>query len=206
MLIPAALFGVLGFVATGFVSGTPEFRRPSRAPSGFSSPVELAQQHYASLQADLAQIPEACLNGATANDFQKHQCDEYWSALIKRVALGILPVFSILFFYLPVRGIFEKVYTRSRKAIEKGKAFSSATAVPFAGAGKASDFFCWFFCFSKQSVQLPNRSMVDVYFPQAAILPRPGQTVAVFELGRVFGRARYIGVLHTPHVAVVSGV
>ncbi len=206
MLIPAAFFGVLGFIVTGVVSGLPEFRQSNRAPASFTSPVELAQQHYVSLKADLSQIPETCWNGATTNDFQKKQCDDYWSALIKRVALAVLPVFFVFFFYLPARGFFEKVYTRSRKAIEKGKVFSSGAAVPFAGESKASDFFCWFLCFKKQSVQLGNRKLVEVYFPLGAILPRPGQTVAIFELGRVLGRARYIGVLHTPHVAVVSGV
>ena len=76
---------------------------------------------------------------------------------------------------------------------------------PFGVVANGGFHFRWLFCFRAISVELANKQQVTVLLPNDSLLPQPGQTFAVYAVGKRFGHERYTAQLYAPHVAVVAG-
>lgn len=202
MAIPCAILFLFFFLCVGVVSNSLEFQKfvvPSVAVPFWTA----SFLHYHELIANLFQMPQVCLPGNAVNDFQTHQCNQYWSYFAKSAGLGIAPFASIaLFFYLGL-GNLNAIYKKCQEKAEKGKAAFSGTVTHPAEAPQ--DIFSWFYCFRPITVELPDRTQVKVYVPDDFEMPSPGQRMAVFEAVSFWGEKRHFAVVYAPHVAVVRG-
>jgi hypothetical protein len=199
---PAVAAFAAGWLVLGIVSEAPQFAQ-ARGPAAEGSLFRSAGQTVGSFLSKISRMPEVCWSGDTVNEFQGKQCERYWNDLYVAGGLSAIPFVAVGLLMLMGLDQLNGLYRRSRRKVESGKATFGGTVTSPAVA--ANDIFGWFFCFRAVAVQLSNKTQVKVYMPLSVPVPLPGQAVAVFEAGRVFGTKRYVAILYAPHVAVVRG-
>jgi hypothetical protein len=225
-MIPGiAVAFVLGFMVMGGVASSPDSstalgqmlgttpaaaaRLPASSalvppePMLSSNPLVAATLHWKQVLSYWFGYPSICWGDNAVNDFQRSQCVDFHDRLITGTLIALIPTgVALLFLFLAVEQL-SGFYRRSRKTIDKGKAlFAGVVTNP---AEAPNDFFGRTFCMRAISVQLSNKKQMNVYLPLTAPVPLPGQTLAVFDGGKVLGAKRYIATLYAPHLAVVSG-
>lgn len=120
-----------------------------------------------------------------------------------RTILAAFPLGLLVLFGFLMGDRFRQIYRQGFKRVEKGNAVEVGRVT--APARLRSDLFGFFFCLRSVSVQLKSGRQLRLYVPLHARQPKTGETVAIFEMGEYFGKKRYVGVLYTPHVAVIGG-
>ncbi len=202
MIGPGIVILIFFFLCVGVVANSPEFQQHN-GPAIVKPFWVSAFKHYNQVFSSLFHVPEVCLPGRAVNDFQVHQCNQFWDQLAKSGGLAVTPFFILAIVVFlgmdQLKGIYKKVQNKANK----GKAALSGTVTHPAEA--PGDLFSWFFCLRPVMVQLPNKSQIKVYVPLESILPTPGQTMAIFEPIMVLGEKRHFAIIYAPHVAVVRG-
>lgn len=122
---------------------------------------------------------------------------------MKSGGLAFSPLFLLaLILWLSLENV-SGFYRRAQKKVEKGKVLSSGVVTNPPTA--PSDLFSWFYCFRPITVELSNKTQITVYVSLDSPPPLPGETLVIFEMGKVFGEKRHVAMLYAPHVAVVRG-
>lgn len=198
MLGPAALVFAVGCVISGSLSHSlAHVRGPSGDVTDTTGPA------FTTVFEGLGRLPERCVSGETDNDFQRSQCSKYWDRLILTGGYASIPLLlSLAFLYLGLDAL-RGTYRRGQKRMEKGQALMAGTVTN--PAELPADAYSWFFCFRPISIELKNKTQLKVYVPLDSPIPRPGETLAVFDGGRGFGQKRLLASIYAPHVAIVSG-
>jgi len=196
------LVAVIGVLAVGFVATGPDFRVLGVKP-GVDSIIGNSIRAYVGFYQRATSIPEVCWSGNAVNEFQVRQCSEFWTQLALSAGLLLVPLVAVAFVWTISTDFLSGVYRRARKRVEAGKLLGVGVVTDPAIA--AGDKFSYFFCLQVISVQLVNKQQIRVYIPLNASVPMPGQQLALFDGGRVFGARRYWGILYAPHIAVVRG-
>ncbi|MGE0616905.1 MAG: hypothetical protein AB7P04_14835 [Bacteriovoracia bacterium] len=210
--VAAALVGVF---LVGFLADLPAFQViretkrdeaiPSLVPAEpvrVSPPMKVAQTYGRFLK--LVFLPPAvCIFGGAVNDFQKRTCVQHWEDLAKTSALALSPLLWVLayfFFAMDQLGI---QYRKARRVLEKQKpAFQGTVTNP---ALTRADDFTWMYCLQGVGVEIQKGKQIVVYIPEGDAVPLPGEKYLVYEWGQIAGQKRHIGLLHAPHMAIVSG-
>jgi hypothetical protein len=202
LIWPSAILFFVLVMLVGVVVNSPLFEEHT-VPTTLLPFWQAAFQHYRNLVVCFSQIPSVCWAGNAVNEFQKHQCTDYWEQLAKAALLAISPlVLTGLFLAMGIEKLGSH-YKKAQKKVEKGKVFAKAVVTHPAEAPQ--DVFSWLYCFRPITAQLANRTQITVYLALEAPCPLPGETLVVFEMGAVFGEKRYVGMVYTPHIAVVRG-
>jgi hypothetical protein len=159
----------------------------------------------------LEQLPEVCISQKKINDFQSHQCDDYWDRFCQSIALIVVPFVGAGAFAGFMIILFLSVYKKTKEKVQSQKGDCLGVVmrhlkVPQVKASQ--DFFSWFFCLKPVMVQVqhPNKKQIKVYFSSDFKSPQPGASVALFDLGVIWQKSRFVGVSYTPHVAIFKGV
>ena len=159
--------------------------------------------HHRKVQATLFNLPQACKSGSFTSDFQRKQCDDFWLKFTQDGIIAAIPFAFVFALYWLAQDSLALTYRRGLKRIQEGKAlFSGKVTDP---AALPQDAYGWFYCFRSISVQLSDGRQLRVYTPVEAPIPRPGEILAVFDGGNMYGKSRALGVIYTPHVMVVRG-
>jgi hypothetical protein len=199
MLLPCLLVGALIWMSVGVWVSSPGFS-DHRAPSAVIPFWEVSLNLDRALVSKLNTIPGVCWSGNTTNEFQKHQCDEFWNELIQVSVFALIPLLGGMFFLWVLSIQFQGLYQRAQKKIKKGKvSFGGVVTHP---ARAPQDPFSWFYCLRPITVELKNKSQVTVYVSSQVPSPLPGETLAVFDMGKAMGETRYLGIVYAPHVAI----
>lgn len=202
MIGPSIGIWIIGWLCVGLIANSPSFQE-AKGPAAVLPMWEASAQHYHTLFKAFSEAPSVCWSGSEVNDFQKTQCNRFWEIFFKFGALGLLPFGGVgLFYYIgleTIAGTFRKV----RKKIKTGKvALSGVVTQP---PDAPSDTFSWLYCVKPITVQLANKTQMTVYISLDAPDVRPGQTMVLFEAGKILGEKRYLAMLYAPHVAVIKG-
>lgn len=189
---PTFVVFVLAFLFVGYLS-------VSIAPSYEGSAIA----YYQKINEVFHKMPEVCWTFHTVNDFEKTQCDNFWTELLEASALAAAPfVIALSLLSLAFKN-FAATYARTRKKIQKGQVLSGAVVTdPALGP---SDRYSWFYCLRPVIVELPTRIQIKVYTSLDTPLPKAGVTLAILEPETAFGEKRHFALLYTPHVAAVRG-
>ncbi|MGK5083202.1 hypothetical protein WDW37_07830 [Bdellovibrionota bacterium FG-1] len=161
-------------------------------------------QHWRRIYYFSTHIPEVCWANNAVNEFQKKQCGEFWEHLEYGVLLSFLP--------WAIGGLFWSVMMRSYRRVRKQLSRRIASQKPVSRgvitspAEAPSEFFGWFYDLRAMGVQLSSGEQIKVFIAKTDAVPRPGQTMLVYESIMTWGGARWVGTVHTPHLAVVPGV
>lgn len=199
----AAGLGLWVALAVNFGVGGPGMERQLRSPATIAIP-QISSQFYPQLRAVLRVRPEACRTGRFLSEFQEQSCRDFDTALWIRVAIGLFPVALALGVFLIGLDSLALIYRRMKKRVDRAQALTHGRVESPAEA--RTDFFSWFYCFRVVAVELPHQGHAKVYLPAEAPMPLPGQTLALFDGGRIFGRRRLVGTLYAPHLAVIAGL
>jgi hypothetical protein len=202
MIIPSIFIFSTVLIINGIIYNTPEFQNHP-GPAAVLPFWHGATQVYRELFSKLSQMPGLCWAGDTANDFQAHQCQDYWETLEKNSILAILPFIVSLFFVHASVGKLDKFYRRAEKKAASGRAIFGGT-VTFPAEGP-QDLFGWYYCLRPIMVELKNKSQRKLYIPLGAPIPVPGDILAAFSETQSFGQKRHLALVYAPHVAVVRG-
>jgi hypothetical protein len=212
--VPVVMFGVL---MVGLISLEPSMRprAPASSSGGLTLPETIpappmkrtpgwfgpSKDFYRGLALEFQHLPDSCWNGAES-EFQKVKCQEAWTRLLRLSALALLPLGAFFAFVLFALDSLKLTYRRIRKKIGESQYMLKATVTRPARA--RGDPFAWFYCLHCISVELQDKTQMRVYLSPHENIPFPGDTVAVFKLGRSLGRKRYMATLYAPHVAVFA--
>lgn len=205
-LFPAfALVLILGWFAQGLIASVPSVR--TALPNGESLPFLSEAGPFATANAQrrnfwssINQVPAACLSGE-GSQFQRQQCERYWFGLGEAGLLAFLPLLITIIFYGLMFNSAGRLFARIRKVIKDAKPAASGKVTH--PALLPNDLFARFFGLQRLSVQLSNQKQVAVYVPNDGHFPRPGEVLLVYDVGSVFLKKRWVGVLYAPHVAVI---
>lgn len=208
---PAALvfffaWYVMGAVASGPAvrAKTPSFRDlASQGVPAKARPGEAARIHFGNFLYVLTHVPEVCSTGEPVNELQKEQCRDFWGNLLVAGLVAGIPFGAVMVFGWLAFDSLQFVYRRARRRIEKGKAALSAR-ISERPVVLASDAWGWIHCLRSIEVRVQGQAM-KVYIPEAEELPAVGQTLAIIDGGKGFGKPRFFGMVYTPHVAIVRG-
>jgi len=201
MVWPSAALFVFLFFLVGVVAQSSEFQ-PLDEPGVVIPFWDAATKLYRDFFNQLFQMPEVCWTGNTVNDFQAVQCERFWGKFLKLSGLASVPGLGVGFFLWLGFDSIQALNRRIRKILELGKASFTGTATKPPQA--SADVFSWTYCLIPIMVQLPDQTQLKVYVSRDAALPRAGETLVAFDLGRVLGEKRYFGMVYTPHVAILS--
>jgi hypothetical protein len=203
-----ALFGV------GIVAKVPPFDHRPEVPRGVDYdgevapwvdswwPPTVARNHYARVLTFAWNFPKACVPGHEVNDFQITECAQFRDRFTWAAALCFMPLAFLLMALIGGGGKIGQMYRRGAHALG-GQPVGQGVITDPPEAG--TDLFSWLYCLQGVSVHLANGRQVVVFIPPEAPMPLPGQKFMIFDLGRHFGKPRYVGALHAPHLAVVAG-
>jgi hypothetical protein len=203
LFIPGIPIILAGAITVGHVGSNPDLWPRGPATESGAVPEKGSARFYQALGYEWAHVPEICF-GRVDSEFQKGRCEDTWLHLAKETGVGLLPIGAFLAFALFALDSLALTYRRIRKRIGKSQYLIKATVTKPARA--RADLYSWFYCFHCISVELQDGSQLRVYLSPHENVPFPGDTVAVFSLGRVLGRKRYIATLYAPHVAVFAAV
>lgn len=192
----------LGMILVGALADMAD-TQPPRGPAAEVALIQRSYQVYARFVGRLFTLPQVCWSGNTVNDFQRKQCDEFWSELALRGAVAAIPFGVALLVLLMGREQITTFYRRSRKRVDAGQADAGGVVTDPAQA--AGDRFSWFFGLRVITIQLADKTQLRVYLPENAPIPQPGQKLAAFKVGKLLGAPRHIGVIYAPHLAIVRG-
>lgn len=151
----------------------------------------------------LAQAPKACVIGDYESDYERRKCGELWTSFATEGAMALLPLLLAGVLLYLANDEKELVYRRARKRVEKGDALFKGIVTDPPVLPK--DAFAFLACMNVMSLQLANGTQMKVYLPETSPKPRPGETLAVFDVGKTLGAKRYVGVFYAPHLAIVRG-
>jgi hypothetical protein len=202
MGLPVVGLFVFCFFLVGVIASSPAFQKFD-APASVIPFWESAFKHYHSFFAQIWSMPGFCLMGARVNEFQVHQCDSFWAEFLKVGGLALLPAVVVGGFLWIGLDSLKTAYRRAQNRFEKG--VGAVVGVVTNPPEAPTDFYSWFYCFRPVMVQLPTQEQIKVHVPLFAHAPSPGQKLIAFELEKSSGEKRYVGMLYTPHVAVVRG-
>ncbi len=211
MILPSVGVFFIGYLMMGFVASLPEVKNAGRKPtailpsrkvvSGF--PPEAAMLQWQKTFDDWANAPEVCKKDKAVNDFQRQQCDAFWEQFQIGLAVSLIPFLLVLAFLMVGLDLLVSIYRKARKKFQTGEAaFSGIVTEP---AQVPKDGFAWFHCLTTVAVKLETGQQMKVYLPAELPIPRPGQTLAVFDVGKVLGQKRHLAIVYAPHVVIVSG-
>lgn len=208
----AVLAYFVGFLIMGVVASDSGFqknlnKRIPVSPAPFSlgasaleaaKGVHLLGWHYAT------HVPEPCADeGRAVNAFQKAQCGEFWDRLSLIGWVSSIPfLLAGGFLFLSWDGVRQR-YRRARNRIQKGR--STGLGVVTDPPEGAPDRESWWYGLQPITVQVADGKQIVAYLPPEAPVPPPGEKVALYEWGKVAGKARFFAVLYAPHVAVLQG-
>jgi hypothetical protein len=148
-------------------------------------------------------LPDYCWSGNTVNQIQKANCARWWTELAAASAVALSPLAGVLLLWMIAGDLLRSFYRRSRKRVDRGNPI--LTGRMSRRGVVLPDPFSWFFCLRPVRLELPGGKRMRVHIPLSEPLPLAGQSLCVFELGKVLGRPRYIATLYAPHMAVVHG-
>ena len=209
VLVPVGGFFAFCFIASGFFFNSVGLQPIDRIPANLENGSAAMNPLSASLTISTKtlrtwlNVPEVCWPGNAVNEHQLKQCNIFWNRLFTATAVTLVPVAATLILLLLLYDNLNNFYRKMRKRVGKGKALNLGVVTN--PALTAGDSFSWFYALRTISVQLPTKQQVTVCIPLDHPVPIPGQTLAIFDAGRVFGGKRYFGVLYAPHLLVVSG-
>jgi len=193
MIRPGIFVVFIGFLLMGALSRSAEIDLPA---------LPMAQYQYSKFFHELVNVPSICVTGKTVNEFQVQQCQAYWNTLLVRTFWFSFPFLCLMAFLFFGFDYVWLTYRRAAKKIETGKgAFVGVVTNP---PDVPNDIYGWFHCFRLMSAQVQKGQQIQVYIPLNAPKPEPGSRLSVADVGKRFGKQRYVGVIYTPHVAVVS--
>lgn len=147
-------------------------------------------------------LPDYCIGDNEVNELQKARCKGLWAQAFAFTGIALFPFLVLTVFFMSLQHQVSQFFRKARKTIQGGQALSIATVTQPAEA--PGDFFSWVHCLQRVSVQLASRQQQVIYLDPRTDIPQPGQTMALFDLGTMFGVKRYVGIVYYPHVAVVS--
>ena len=182
---------------TDAVSHVPAFEELYRGPASVQRPGSLLATARMWLT-----LPDYCIGDNEVNELQKVRCKGLWTQAFAFTGIALFPFLILAMFLMSVQDQVGQFFKKARKTIQGGKAFSIATVTQPAEA--PGDFFSWVHCLQRVSVQLSSQQQQVIYLDPRMDIPQPGQTMALFDLGTMFGVKRYVGIVYYPHVAVVS--
>jgi hypothetical protein len=204
LILPAVPILFVAFLMVGAVA-----RNPKLQPRGLASQlppslgIDRALSFYGGVGHEWAAIPDQCW-GRPDSEFQQGRCEDTWAHLLQVSGVALLPIGVLLAFALFALDSFKLTYRRIRKRISEAQYGVKATVTR--PARVRGDPYAWFYCFHCISVQLQDKTQLRVYLSPHENIPFPGDTVAIFKLGRFFGKKRYMATLYAPHVAVFAAV
>jgi len=214
MIVPVAVAFCVGIGIMGLVADPETFQpkaiksaevlNQTELPLSLQGASQGGLKHWETTYFFATHIPEVCWGDNAVNDFQKKQCDDFWTHLEMGAGLSLLPfAFAWMAFTIGL-GSLKTVYRRGRKRIDGGKPVARGLVTSPAQA--PADLFSRFYIFRPIGVELPDGKQIKVYVPFDSPMPSPGLTMAIFEPISVFGELRHFALIYAPHVAVVSGV
>ncbi len=217
-LIAGGAFYVLLLAVCGLYLTTADGQRfvygPSRAPTAiveikypvFGWPLLASRQNFEHFMNYAFHIPEVCWEGNQVNEFQERQCQDFWYRLSSSAVFVVGPCLLALVLLLLVRSRAYAFYRRACKKIDSKHALYSGKVIDARGLQVRSrrDLFTFLFAVDPVVVQLADRKLERVYVSKGTAGVAPGQTLAVFDGGQVFGAMRPLGVVFHPHVVKIS--
>ncbi|NDD92469.1 hypothetical protein EBZ37_10330 [bacterium] len=202
----------LGFILMGVVASDRTIQQSaarhipiSLAPVSLEgSTLELAQRVHVLVWHYITHVPEPCLSDSRAlNNFQREQCSKFWDRLQDLGWIASIPfVIAFGFLLFAWDGVRQR-FLKARKKISQGKATGLAivTDPPEAPADRLS----WWFGVQPITVQVADGKQVIAYLAPESPIPPPGEKVALYEWGKIWGQKRFFAILYAPHVAVLHG-
>lgn len=162
--------------------------------------------HLGHVQEHWFSQPALCQGGAAQSDFNRLQCvgvrNRAWASLAPVLA----PFIGCFVFLMFLTDRLRDFYKRARKRLTTGEGGKSL------GRGKVTqpplregDLLSRWFLLKSVSVQVAGKRQVIVLIPDSEPTPLPGQEFIVHENGKWLGSMRYVGLLHAPHMVVLSG-
>ncbi|MCC7440909.1 MAG: hypothetical protein IT285_04715 [Bdellovibrionales bacterium] len=206
---------IVGFFGVGIAAKVPPFASRVETPNGVEYlgeevawveswwPPTVARNHYHRVLSYAWNFPEVCWPGREINDFQTKQCAQFRERMILGAGLCLLPLIVLLLALMNGGGKLTLLYRKGWSSLTKGRPLAQAVVTDPPEAG--TDFFSWLFCLQGVSLQLPDGRQVVASIDSETPIPLPGQKFLVYDLGQYFGKPRYVGLLHAPHLAVVAG-
>lgn len=186
---------------------------PSRAPTAvveikypvFGWPLLAARQNFEHFVNYAFHIPEVCWEGNQVNEFQVRQCQDFWYRFTASSVFVLGPLLLALALLFALRARVHAFYWQAHRKVTARRALYAGTivdTVPLEVKGRV-DFFAYFFGLSPRIVQLQNRELKRVYLSRDSGSVSAGQTLAVFDGGRVFGKERPVAIPFSPQVVTV---
>ena len=196
---------VMGFIANSdpYIKAASEHLAlaPRVYPVG-GLPWEAAAYHAQQTLDYLIFFPEACRPGRQINDFQVDQCKKFKDVLADYLGLFILPWIVTFFLAAYLKSKAALFYRHARRALRDSE--PSGVGVVTHPPHLPPGWLGWLYCIQALSVQLPQGEQRTVWMSSKVQLPQPGQKVALYSVGKEWGKERWIGVFYAPHVAVFS--
>lgn len=196
MIFPSLGVFLIGFLMIGIYLDSME----SQVSRGV---VEGGSYYFKTLIDAWFHIPEVCYPGGAVNDYQREQCTKFWDLLWWETAVASIPFGAVALFLMMGLDILVSLYRRVRKKIEAHE--TVVTGVVTRPSLLPRDFFCWFYCFYLVSVELESGHQEKVYLPVSLPAPLHGQKLTVFNLGKLWGEERRVGIPFAPHVVILKG-
>ncbi len=209
---------VIALAASGLYLTTAEGQSfvhgPSRAPTAivevrypvFGWVLQAARQNFEHFVHYARHIPEVCWEGNQVNEFQVRQCQDFWYRLSASGVFVMGPLLLGLLVLLGLRSSVGGFYFQARRKVAARRALYSGTVVDTKQLNLKSsrDFFAYLYGLTPVVVQLKNRDLKRVYLGPDSTAPEPGQTLAVFQGGRVWGADRPVAIAFNPQVVTVT--
>jgi len=192
---------VVGYFSLGSLNSTSAMPTRDGSLTVSTSIWQAAWNHYSETWFAWSRAPNSCRGDAAVNDYQREQCAKYWGQVSTMTAWASAPLILVLLFFFLIRGHFRVFYRRVDRRFREGKAVAAAKVL----RSGSWDWFGYFFCLRSVRVELGQGRDVRVYVPRDLPALIPGQKVALFYGGKVFGARRYVGLLYAPHIAVMAG-
>ncbi len=166
-----------------------------------SLPWTLAAEHILRTVKLWTHLPESCLVRAES-EFQKAQCETFWSELFEGSLYGLAPLVAFLIAFSLLQSRLKENYRKFRRAIRRGKVsyVGKVDSIP----REKRDAWAWAHALRPLRVQRPGVGYQTVYWPEKLALPNKGSELAIYSLGKKLGRKRYIAQLYLPYVSVIS--
>jgi hypothetical protein len=211
MLLPGIVIFFLFFLIMGHFALSPRIRSMTEKTSHFSSTrftvsggvARAAAMQWAQTLEDWMSIPSVCWGERAQNDFQRGQCTFFWNKLALTTAIGFTPLLALLIYLMICLDILAAFYRKVRKKIEAKAQIKIAVVADPPHAPK--DIFSWFFCLRTVCVEVAPHQQETVYLPYSQRLPQPGQSLALYDCGKILGVPRLAAQHYAPHIVIISG-
>ncbi len=213
LIAPELIVFFIGFLGVGFILQNQDLRNdlkfrqvpllPLRVEYSGNS-LDLAKQHLYQTFSFWIDKPDNCEPGKFLSSFYEEQCRdlERVSELSQEVAS--LPfLLSGLVFVLGCVAV-RMLYGRANRAIAAGSGAVIATVTQPAKAPQT--IFGWFYGLVSIRVQPKGSGQLTVFQDRFDSIPRPGDSMVIFQIMTLTGGKVWVGRYYAPHVSIVHGV